>query len=110
MKMWKELVVRMRKGETIEKQEMTLLEAEKLRWKVVLTRLTAIVHSLTVRNLALRQHTEKLFLPSNGNFFKEVELMAKFDPIMQEHITRKKGPPVTPVTLATTYKTDSLIC
>ena len=93
MKMWKELVVRMRKGETIDKQELALiLEAEKLRWKAVLTRLTAIVHSLAVRNLALRGHTEKLFLPSNDNFLKEVEMMAKFDPIMQEHITRvRKG-------------------
>ncbi|XP_064118969.1 uncharacterized protein LOC135223977 [Macrobrachium nipponense] len=74
----------MRTGETIDKQEMPLLEAEKLRWKVVLTRLTAIALSLAVRNLALRGHTEKLFFQSNGNFFKEVELMAKSDPIMQK--------------------------
>lgn len=78
----------MKRGETIDKQEMAFLEAEKSRWKAVLTRLTAIVHSLAVRNLALRGHTEKLFSPSNGNFLKEVELMAQFDPIMQDHINR----------------------
>ena len=75
-------------SETIDKQEMALQEAEISRWKAVLTRLLAIVHSLAVRNLALRGHTEKLFSPSNCNFLKEVELMAQFDPIMQEHINR----------------------
>jgi len=77
MKAWKELSVRLKSGETIDKVEMALLEAERVRWRAVLTRLTAIVQSLAVRNLALRGHTEKLFTPSNGNFLKEVELMAR---------------------------------
>ncbi len=59
-----------------------------MRWRAVLTRLTAIVQSLAVRNLALRGHTETLFTPSNGNFLKEVELMARFDPIMKDHLNR----------------------
>ena len=78
----------MKKGETIDNQEMALLEAEKMRWRAVLTRLTAIVQSLAVRNLALRGSTETLFTPSNGNFLKEVELMAQFDPVMKEHLNR----------------------
>lgn len=88
MKVWKELAVRIKKGVTIDNQEMTLLEAEKMRWRAVLTRLTAILQSLAVRNLALRGSTEKLFTPSNGNFLKEVELMAQFDPVMKEHLNR----------------------
>ena len=88
MKAWKELGVRLKTGETIDKQEMALLEAERGRWRAVLTRLTAIVQSLAIRNLALRGHTETLFSPSNGNFLKEVELMAKFDPIMKDHLSR----------------------
>lgn len=88
MKAWKELAVRLKSGETIDKQEMALVEAERVRWRAVLTRLTAIVQSLAVRNLALRGHTETLFTPSNGNFLKEVELMAKFDPIMKDHLNR----------------------
>ncbi len=88
MKAWKELAVRLRSGETIDKQQVALLEAERVRWRAVLTRLTAIVQSLAVRNLALRGHTETLFTPSNGNFLKEVELMARFDPIMKDHLNR----------------------
>ncbi|XP_013880239.1 zinc finger MYM-type protein 1, partial [Austrofundulus limnaeus] len=92
MKAWKELAVRIKKEATIDKHEMALFEAERLRWRAVLKRLTAIVQSLAVRNLSLRGHTETLFSPSNGNFLKEVELMAKFDPIMKEHLNRvEKG-------------------
>ncbi len=71
MKAWKELAVRLRSGETIDKQQVALLEAERARWRAVLTCLTAIVQS---RNLALRGHTETLFTPSNGNFEGYVQL------------------------------------
>ncbi len=57
MKAWKELAVRLRVGETIDKQQVALLEAERLRWRAVLTRLAAIVQSLAVQHLA---HTETL--------------------------------------------------
>ncbi len=56
MKAWKELAVRLRSGETIDKQQVALLEAERVRWRAVLTCLTAIVQSLTVQNLSLRGH------------------------------------------------------
>lgn len=110
MKVWKELAVRIKKGETIDNQEMALLEAEKMRWRAVLTRLTAIVQSLAVRNLALMASTETLFTPSNGNFLKEVELMAQFDPVMKEQLNRvQKVPLVTPATSVTAYRTNWLI-
>lgn len=68
--------------------------------------LTAIVQ---IRNLALRGHTETLYSPSNGNFLKEVELMAQFDPILKEHLNHvHKG--TSSHTLATKYRMNSLIC
>lgn len=90
---WKELAVRIKKGETIDKKEMALMEAERIRWREVLTRLTAIVQSLALRNMALRGHTEALYSPSNGNFLKVVELIAKFDPVMKQHVTCPCGKP-----------------
>ncbi|KAM3833954.1 zinc finger MYM-type protein 1-like [Diretmus argenteus] len=78
----------MKKGETLDDKEMSLMEAERVRWREVLTRLTAIVQSLALRDLALRGHTEALYTPSNGNFLKEVELLAKFDPVLKEHVAR----------------------
>lgn len=85
---WKELEMRLKKGETIDMQEMSLLEFEKRRWREVLTRLVAIIQSLSRRNLAFRGSSDTLYQPNNGHFLKEVELLAKFDPVMQQHIAR----------------------
>uniref|UniRef100_A0A4W5LI17 TTF-type domain-containing protein n=1 Tax=Hucho hucho TaxID=62062 RepID=A0A4W5LI17_9TELE len=56
MKTWKELAMRIKKGETIDKHKMELMEDKRIRWREVLTRLTAIVQSLAIRNLTLRTH------------------------------------------------------
>jgi len=86
MTSWKELETRLDKGQTIDKVEMALLEAERRKWREVLTRLVAIIQSLAERNIALRGTTDTLYQPNNGNFLKEVELMAKFDPVLKQHV------------------------
>lgn len=88
MATWKDLEVRFAKGLTIDKQEMALAEAERKRWREVLHRLVAIIQSLAERNMAFRGSTGTLNKPDNGNFLKEVELMAKFDPVMKQHVSR----------------------
>ena len=74
MKAWKELSVRLRSGETIDKQEMALLEAERVRWRAVLTCLIAIVQSLagskgTHRNTV---HTIKWEFSQRGRTYGQV--------------------------------------
>ncbi|XP_042212755.1 uncharacterized protein LOC121859856 [Homarus americanus] len=76
-KTWKELEVNNARGRTIDRREMEKLMAEWNRWRQVLIRL-----------VALRGSTEKLKCPSNGNFLQEVELLAKFDPFMKNHLSR----------------------
>lgn len=87
---WRDLELRLRKGKTIDQQELTLLEEERKRWRNVLTRLISIILSLASRNLAFRGSSQRLYEPDNGNFLKEVELLAKFDPMTENHLTRIK--------------------
>ncbi|KAG1973804.1 zinc finger MYM-type protein 1-like isoform X2 [Pimephales promelas] len=85
---WKDFATRLSKQKTIDATEMALLEAEKNRWRDVLIRLISIIQSLAERNLALRGSVDTLHKVNNGNFLKEVELMAKFDPVLKDHIRR----------------------
>ncbi|XP_034058872.1 zinc finger MYM-type protein 1-like [Gymnodraco acuticeps] len=88
MATWKDFEQRLQTGKTIDQAERTLLEAEKRRWRDVLTRLISIMQSLAERNLALRGSANTLHQQHNGNFLKEVELLAKCDPVMKQHIER----------------------
>ncbi|KAK0147356.1 Zinc finger MYM-type protein 1 [Merluccius polli] len=85
---WKDFALRLSKGKTIDATEMALLVAEKNRWRDVLIRLISIIQSLAERNMALRGSVDTLHQDHNGNFLKEVELMAKFDLVLKDHIRR----------------------
>lgn len=85
MATWKDLELRLQREQTIDQAERTLLGAEKRRWRDVLTRLITMIQSLAERNLALRGSSNTLHQQNNGNFLKEVELLAKFGPVMKQH-------------------------
>ena len=63
-----------------------MLYSETKRWNLLFQRLVAIVQFLAERNLAFRWSIERIGEPSNGNFLGLVELLAKFDPVMGEHL------------------------
>jgi hypothetical protein len=46
------------------------------------------VKFLAKQNLAFRGHNSKLYDASNGNFLGLIEMLAEFDPVIQEHVHR----------------------
>lgn len=68
-----------------------MLEIEGQIWRRVMLRILSIVKTLARSNLAFRGDHEKVYEEKNGNFLGLVEMIAEFDPVMQEHIRRFQG-------------------
>nr|XP_047135245.1 uncharacterized protein LOC124812505 [Hydra vulgaris] len=72
----------------IDKVQQKLLNQEQIRCYKILERLFSVVQFLAERNIAFQESVEKLGDARNGNYICIIELLGKFDPIMQR-IVRK---------------------
>jgi hypothetical protein len=85
---WYDMRLRFDSNQTIDNVAQRELEKEKEHWKKVLLKIIMIVKFLTKHNLAFRGTNCKLYQDSNGNFLGLVEMVAEFDPVIQEHVER----------------------
>jgi len=84
---WRELERRMNSGKLIDSQlnSANQSEAEKLRG--ILQRIIDVVLFLATRGLAFTGTTHRIGDPNNGNFLGTIELLAKWDPFLHEHVS-----------------------
>ena len=61
------------------------INKERQHWRQVLTRIISIVKTLAKNTLAFRGDDEKLYVENNGLFLQMIEMVAEFDPVMEEH-------------------------
>ena len=90
MNVWIDLEMRLSKDKTIDKHVQEQINRDKEHWRKVLLRIIVLINTLGKNNLALRGKNEKIYQESSGNFLNLIEMIAEFDPIMQEHIHRIK--------------------
>ncbi|KAK9706135.1 hypothetical protein RND81_07G106100 [Saponaria officinalis] len=88
MTIWYKLRLRLGKSKAIDEVAQKHLQKEKKHWKNVLLRIISIVKFLGKHNLAFRGSNEKIYEVSNGNFLGLVEMLAEFDLIIKEHVSR----------------------
>ena len=80
---WLDLEMRLSKNKTIDKNIQEQINKEKDHWKKVLLRIIVVVKNLGENNLAFWGKNEKIYEENNGNFLSLIEMIAKFDPVMQ---------------------------
>lgn len=83
-----DLIRRSRLSGRIDSELIKALHEETVYWKNVLLRVVETIKSLCSRGLPLRGHTDTFGSSSNGNFLATLELIAKFDPFLADHIAR----------------------
>jgi hypothetical protein len=80
--------MRLQNNQTIDHVAQREIEKEREHWRKVLYRILLIVQFLGEHNIALRGSNCKLYQDSNGNLLGLVQMLAKFDPVMKEHVDR----------------------
>ena len=83
---WVDLQMRFKQEATIDKQMETLINKERVRWKLILARIIGVVKTLFRNSLSFRGSNEKIYEKNNGFFCQLIKFLAEFDPIMKDHL------------------------
>jgi hypothetical protein len=81
-----DIVKRRDSNEVVNKQIVAQLESEQKYWRQLLQRLVDVIKHLATRGGSFRGSDELIGSVSNGNYLGTLELIAKYDPFLDEHI------------------------
>ncbi|KAL4153486.1 hypothetical protein QTP88_001319 [Uroleucon formosanum] len=73
---------------TVDNNIQDNLNIEKERWRSILKRIIACIEFLAEHNDAFRGTNSKLYTPNNGKFLGLIQMIAKFDIIIADHLRR----------------------
>lgn len=85
---WKQYEKRLQTASTIDYHHKKMIEKETEHLKQVFVRVVHGVKYLASQSLAFRGGSDRLYVENNGNFLQLMETIAKFDPVMSEHLRR----------------------
>ncbi|KAL4142232.1 hypothetical protein QTP88_004731 [Uroleucon formosanum] len=88
---WNELQTRIIQNETIDDLHLKEIDKEKQYWKDVLKRILSAIFYLAKHGDAFRGSSDVIYTEHNGKFLGLIEMMAKFYPVIQEHVRRIKN-------------------
>ncbi|XP_047141354.1 zinc finger MYM-type protein 5-like [Hydra vulgaris] len=83
---WKTATIHLKSQKSIEHQLEKQIGDETKRWKVILQCILDVTIFLASRNLAFRGSNQKLFKNGSGNFFGALELIARHNKTLQDHM------------------------
>lgn len=81
-------MLHLKPGSTTDKTETSPLEAERQCWKHVPPQLGTITQKLSEQSLAHRCSSSSLHQIDNRHFWKEIKLLARFNPVMKRQNER----------------------
>ncbi|XP_075213790.1 uncharacterized protein LOC142319996 [Lycorma delicatula] len=75
-------------GKTLTSKLEEEIRKEQQYWRYIIERVFAVICTLAERGLPFRSDNEQFRTPNNRNYFGLLELVAKFDPFLRDHIDR----------------------
>lgn len=84
---WKEVEMRIRKEQTIDRSLQDQIKKEMKTWVKILEQILDAIMFLAKQNLSFRGHRENIDnINNSGNFQELIKLIGKYDPVMKEHL------------------------